>query len=248
MRLSNQTGSLFHMFFMNCTMTPLNNPQVRLALKLACNRKQILASANAGFGTIANDLLGVNFADSAKLPQRKYDPAMAKQLLQQANATGAPFVITCLSDFPGSLETATVYVQQLTNLGLNATVNPVPTATFFADISGSAHKSMIACLPITDRDWPVSAATYLMPNSIRNFSFWASPQWAKEFTKTRRTVNPAARKKQDIALQKQVWATGGILSPCSSPNINASDRNFVGMDDVGFLWALYPGFASARFT
>jgi hypothetical protein len=70
----------------------------------------------------------------------------------------------------------------------------------------------------------------------------------KECNLARRTVNPAVRKKIEFALQKQMWADGGVLLPCSSPTINASDRDFAGMDDAGFSWSQYPGFTSARFT
>ena len=83
-------------------------------------------------------------------------PGMAKQLLHAGNATDTPFVITAQSDIAGSSEIATVYAQQLMNLGLNVTVNPVTHATFFANTPESAKNSMITVLPIADRDWPAS--------------------------------------------------------------------------------------------
>jgi hypothetical protein len=168
---------------------------------------------------------------------------MAKQLLHAANAADTPFVITAQSDIAGSLETATVYAQQLTDLGPNVTVNPVTHATFFANIPDSAKNSTITVLAIADRDWPARAATSFVPSAERDFTFWASSQWVKEFrvkecNLARRTVNPVVREKIEFALQKQMWADGCVLLPCSSPTLNAPDRDFAGMDDAG---SRYPG-------
>ena len=77
-------------FTMRVDVAPFNDPKVRQAMRLICDRQQMIDQALSGYGTLGNDLYGV--FDPAyigdQLPQREQDIEQAKSLLKSAGKEG----------------------------------------------------------------------------------------------------------------------------------------------------------------
>jgi peptide/nickel transport system substrate-binding protein len=73
---------------MLCDVAPFDNNDVRLALKYAVNRQEILDKIVRGQGEVGNDSpvgpANIYRATAAELPQREYDPDKAKAHLKKA--------------------------------------------------------------------------------------------------------------------------------------------------------------------
>ncbi|TWT13008.1 ABC transporter substrate-binding protein [Reyranella sp. CPCC 100927] len=113
---------------------PLQNPKVREALDLAIDRKALAEIAMEGLGKPQNQLVtpGV-FGYSKKVPESKYDPARAKQLLAEAGyANGFKVTLSFTSDrLPGDRQVGTSIAQMLAAIGIDAQANAQPGAVFF---------------------------------------------------------------------------------------------------------------------
>ena len=79
---------------MNTNAAPYNDPRVRQAMKLLIDRKQAIAVARQGYGTIGNDLFAkYDPLYASNIPQRQYDPEKAKSLLKAAGHLDTEFVL-----------------------------------------------------------------------------------------------------------------------------------------------------------
>ena len=77
---------------MFCDVAPYDNVDVRLALKHAINREEIIEKIVFGTGIPGNDFhVSPNMPYWPDLPQRKYDPDKAKSLLKKAGASMPPY-------------------------------------------------------------------------------------------------------------------------------------------------------------
>jgi peptide/nickel transport system substrate-binding protein len=118
--------------------------RVRLALRLAVDRKALVDSVLLGYGTPGNDLFGHGaqyFAEDIPVLERDVDRARA--LLAEAGATGAAVVVRS-ADYETGLNSSTeLFVEQLRALGLDATAQLVGPAEYF-DLDGVAAADALA--------------------------------------------------------------------------------------------------------
>ena len=71
---------------MQCDKAPYDNPDIRMALKEATDRDQILKALFSGYGTLGNDhpIPPTDPYFNSELPQRKYDPEKAAAAFKKA--------------------------------------------------------------------------------------------------------------------------------------------------------------------
>lgn len=120
-------------FDMNVTYPPFADNRVRTAFKLAVDRQAIVDTVLFGQGFVGNDLAGLGFPDYADdIEQRAYDPDRAMALLREAGAEGMSVVLTTGPEIPGMVETATLLVEDLAAIGVNATLEELPAGQLFA--------------------------------------------------------------------------------------------------------------------
>ena len=72
---------------------PFNNNDVRMALKYAVDREQMVKTILGGYGTVGNDNpIGPTYKfHDPEIPQRQYDPDKAKFHLKKAGLTNPTF-------------------------------------------------------------------------------------------------------------------------------------------------------------
>jgi peptide/nickel transport system substrate-binding protein len=71
---------------MQCDKAPYDNADIRMAMKLATDREQILKALFSGYGTVGNDhpIPPTDPYFNSELPQRKYDPEKAAAFLKKS--------------------------------------------------------------------------------------------------------------------------------------------------------------------
>ena len=134
----NSTPSLRHFAFdMNMQVAPFDNPHVRLALKYAIDREEILEKVFFGNATIGNDN---NVAKSLKFaaetpPQYKYDVEKAKEHLKRAGLTSVTVDLS-VSDaaFPGAVTAALLFKDQAARAGITVNVVREPDDGYWSKI------------------------------------------------------------------------------------------------------------------
>ena len=144
-----------YVFNMNLRVKPFDDPRVRLAFKLATNRKQLIDQAMLGYGVVGNDMYGIRQPEyPTNIPQRAYDPARARQLLQQAGATNLSINIHVFNYGISDLSQAatSVYIEQLKAIGVRAKAIDLPYAQFRANLA--SYLDSVQILSYLNSDLP----------------------------------------------------------------------------------------------
>ena len=130
---------------MNMNVAPFTDPRVRMACKLAIDRRSILDRAFLGRGEVGNDLFAPGFPDyPADIPQRPYDPDQARRLLAEAGAPGTPVTLTTAAESTGLVPMCTLLAQQLAAVGLPVTIDERPPGGLYADYDAYGRFPMAA--------------------------------------------------------------------------------------------------------
>lgn len=122
---------------MHCDVAPFDNLDVRMALKLAINREELIEKITFGAATIGND-----FHHSpampyfpADIPQREYDPDQAASLWKKAGMEGQTVTLrTAESITTGAVDAAILYSEHAKAAGIDIKVSREPNDGYWSDV------------------------------------------------------------------------------------------------------------------
>ncbi|MCD9188085.1 MAG: ABC transporter substrate-binding protein [Pyrinomonadaceae bacterium] len=118
-------GSNIQYLGFNTQSPPLNNPKIRQAIAYAINRDEIVSKLFFGQATIAYSILPEGSWAYSTGTKYNYDPAKAKQLLQEAGYKNEPIVFKFTAGQAAISQYAQVIQSALTAVGLNVQIETV---------------------------------------------------------------------------------------------------------------------------
>lgn len=131
-----QTANTYY-FWMNINEPPFNKLAVRQAVNYALDRNAMQKIVWGGLGQATQNVLPPTYPSYVKLKLYHHDVAKARQLIQQAGAKGAK-VTVWTRQVSDALDAAQYYTSVLNSIGLNATLNSLPRATYYSTIGNVA--------------------------------------------------------------------------------------------------------------
>jgi len=135
--VKNASGPGHYVFIMHCDTAPFDNNDLRLALKYAINREEMVEKILRGYGTVGND-----FPINAAYPlfdntieQRKYDPAKAAEHYKKSGHDGSPIILR-VSDvaFPGAVDAAQLFQQSANAAGIPLELKREPGDGYWSEV------------------------------------------------------------------------------------------------------------------
>jgi len=139
---SNRSAGV-HLIALNNTEKPLDDLRVRMAINHGIDVKGIIDAAFFGTGIPSGSPiipgLSVYYNDSLSY---SYNPELARSLLNEAgfnDANKLSLEITVPSNYTMHVDTAQVAVQQLENIGINASIKLVDWDTWLKEVYSSRH-------------------------------------------------------------------------------------------------------------
>ncbi len=137
MVLERTQGRGQNVFVMHVDTSPFDNNDLRLALKYAVDREEMVDKVLRGYGTIGNDI-PVNatyplFDDS--LPQREFDLEKAAEHYKKSGHDGSPIILR-VSDvaFPGAVDAAQLYQQTARKAGIPLELKREPGDGYWSEV------------------------------------------------------------------------------------------------------------------
>ena len=130
-------GRGHYVFIMHVDKAPFDNNDLRMALKLAINRQEMVDKILGGLGTIGNDF-PINaayplFDDT--IPQREYDAAAAAEYYKKSGHDGSPIVLrTAQGAFPGAVEAAQLFQQSAQAAGIPLEIKREPDDGYWSNV------------------------------------------------------------------------------------------------------------------
>ena len=134
--IENAAGKGLYPFNMFCDTAPFDNNDLRMALKLAMDREELLEKILFGYGSVGNDF-PINeayplFPDDVE--QRKFDPEKAAELYKKSGHSGSVLLRTSDVAFPGAVDAAQLYQQSCAKAGITIEIKREPGDGYWSEV------------------------------------------------------------------------------------------------------------------
>ncbi|NGO52893.1 ABC transporter substrate-binding protein [Allomesorhizobium camelthorni] len=134
--IRNHSGPGHYVFIMHCNTAPFDNNDLRMALKLAMDREEMLDKILRGYGSLGNDF-PINasyplFSDD--IEQRKFDPDKAAFHYKKSGHSGSVLLRTSDVAFPGAVDAAQLYQQSCAKAGITIEVKREPGDGYWSEV------------------------------------------------------------------------------------------------------------------
>ncbi|MBT1160013.1 ABC transporter substrate-binding protein [Aminobacter anthyllidis] len=219
-------------------VAPLDNVDVRLALKYAIDRQQLLDTVLHGYGQLGNDHpIAPGTRDFAKdLPQREFDPEKAKFHLKKAGLSDLKVTLSA-SDaaFSGAVDTAVIYQQNAAKAGITLDVAREPADGYWDNVWMKKPWSMSYWAGRPTADWMFSQVYAADANW--NEAHWKNPRFNELLLAARPELDEAKREQMYAEMQAICRDEGGSVIPLFANYVNALSRK-IGHNKIGSSWDL----------
>lgn len=131
------SGPGHYVFIMHCDTAPFDSNELRLALKHAIKRDELVDKILRGYGTVGNDF-PINkayplFDDS--IEQRTYDIEKAKAHYAKSGHDGSPIILRVADGaFPGAVDAAALFQQSAQAAGIPLEIKREPNDGYWSEV------------------------------------------------------------------------------------------------------------------
>ncbi|CCV11227.1 ABC transporter substrate-binding protein [Mesorhizobium sp. STM 4661] len=228
--IQNVTGRGCYLFNMFCDTAPFDNNDVRIALKLALDREQMLDKILRGYGTVGNDF-PINAAYplfSDDIEQRAFDPDKAKFHYKKSGHSGPILLRTSDVAFPGAVDAAQLYQQSCAKAGITLEVKREPGDGYWSEVwqKQPFYASYWTGRSTQDQMYSTS---YLSTAELNDTHF-TNEKFDKLLVKARGELDQEKRKNLYREMSMILRDEGGVMVPFFNQFIDAT-----GPDVKGFV-------------
>lgn len=230
-----RVNSTFHYTLpMFMDVAPFDNNDVRLALKYAIDREQIVEKILRGYGTVGNDhpIAPIMKYYAADLPQRVYDPDKAKFHLKKAGLSDLTVQLHSapLANF---MDAALLYKEQATKAGINLDVIQEPTDGYWSNVW--LKKPFVSCYwnGRATVDWMFS--TCYSGEAPWNDSHFHHERFDKLLKEARAELDEKKRAEMYFECQKIVNEEGGVIVYLFKDNVEGAAKK-IAYENVAGNW------------
>lgn len=247
LNLISSQWAAYNALYFNNTRKPWTDQRVREAMALALNRPGIAAAVYNGLGDlIKSPIPPIMWTYEEQTFKQAYDalPAyaqnvdQAKQLIQQAGATGASS--TLMTD-PGTNPKTALFVQQAGQaIGLNIQIKTVPftqkTSLEYAD--GPKEYDMDLLTWVADTPDPLSniALEYNSANTVTNIASYKNATVDQELIAAQQAKDDAEEAQHVIAAQAQIMKDVPMVPVIAPDALVPLNKRLTGFDASFFSY------------
>ncbi len=242
------TGPRHYVLAMRVGIAPYDNKDVRLALKYAMNREELLQKILRGHGKIGNDNpIGTSYRYfDPNLEQIAYDPDKAKFHLKQAGLDSLDVKLSAAdAAFTGAVDTAVLYREHAKAAGINIEVVREPNDGYWSNVNGKKPFSASYWGGYTTET--EMFATGYTPGAAWNETNYDNPDFMALLNQAKAELDEGKRGGMFSELQRILRDDGGIIVPFFANDILArsdrvahgelaSDRGFDGRHIIERWW------------
>jgi peptide/nickel transport system substrate-binding protein len=215
-------GRQHYTFAMRTDTGPFDNLDVRLALKYAIDRQEILDKVLGGIGALGNDqpISPAYRYYNPDIPQRMYDPDKAKFHLKQAGMTNlrVPLSVADVA-FQGAVDAGTLYREHAAKAGIEIDVVREANDGYWSDVWLKKPWYAIVWFGRGTVDWTFSL-TYAA-GAAWNDTFWEHERFNKLLLEARAELDQEKRRGMYYEMQQILHDDGGAVIPVFAPFLEA---------------------------
>lgn len=215
--------------YMQIDAQQFKDPRVRMAMRLAADRKAFVDNVALGFGSVGNDLYGKGQPSyNDDIPEREHDPEKAKALLKAAGIDRLALTLPTSDAAPGMLATGALYKQQAAASNIDVTLKKIPADSYYSNDlylkpGGFFYQTQWS------QGFESQAADGLLKDAPYNETHWFDDGWDQQFFKAQGIVDPDERNAAYRDLQQPLWDTGGYIIPFVYETLDAAGAKVKGI-------------------
>lgn len=230
LRIFKMEGGGYISFNMRCDVEPFNNPDMRLAMKLAIDREDMLQRVVAGIGSVGNDtpVPSNDAVFSANVPQKSYDPERARALFESVGYTGTIVLHTSDAISSRAIDMATVFQEHAARAGIPIEVQRDPSDGYWGTVVGNApfHVSARSARPTADAIF----ATAFLSTSGNNECKWVNEDFDAAIIAARAEADPVRRLAFYERAQEICSVDGGTIIPFFTATVQGTGADVDGFN------------------
>ncbi|MBZ9761666.1 ABC transporter substrate-binding protein [Mesorhizobium sp. CA8] len=236
-KILEMTGKKHYTLPMLTNHAPYDNPDVRMALKLAINRQELLDKVLAGHGALGNDQpIASSNRFVAHLPQREYDPDQARSLMKKAGMENTVFQLHAAdAAFAGAVDTATLFQAHAAAAGIKIDIVREPNDGYWSNVWRKKDFAMAYWSGRPTEDWMFSSA--YQTGASWNDSNWSNPRFDEVIKLARAELDDSKRADLYKEAQLLVRDQGGVIIPMFANDVIAHRQNVM-YDKPSAAWEL----------
>ncbi|HGG06256.1 MAG TPA: ABC transporter substrate-binding protein [Aliiroseovarius sp.] len=246
LEVRNVSGRGHYVFIMRIETDEFVNNDLRMALKLAINRQEMVDKILRGYGGVGNDM-PINaayplFDDT--IPQREYDPEAAAEFYKKSGHDGSPIILrTADGAFPGAVEAAQLFQESAKAAGIPLEVKREPNDGYWSEVWNKQPfcASYWGGRPVQDQMY----STAYLSSADWNDTQWKRPEFDAMLLEARAELDLAKRKDIYSRMGRMLRDEGGLILPMFNDFIDAISDKVGGYEDDP-NGGLMNGFFAAR--
>ncbi len=234
------TGTLHYTFPMRLDTPPFDNLDLRLALKHAINRQEMVDKILLGHGLVGNDhpISVANQFHNGDLAQREYDPEKAAFHYKKSGHSGAIPLSSSDAAFAGAVDAAQLIKSSAAAAGIEIDVVREPSDGYWSNVWNK--KGWCACYwgGRPTEDWMFSSA--YVDSTEWNDTAWKTTDASAKFNKlvleARAELDQDKRRTIYAECQKLIHEDGGAIVPMWANYIHASSKKLAHGENIAGNW------------
>lgn len=208
------SGNAHYVFPMDARAAPFNDNNVRLALKYAFDRQELVDKILAGHGSVANDnpIGPANRYYFAEMEAKTYDPDKAKFHLKEAGMDKLEVTLSAANAaFSGAVDAAVLMSEKAAAAGITINVDRVPDDGYWDNVwmKKPFAASYWGGRPVEDQMF----TTAYVSGAEWNESFWSNEAFDKLLVAARSELDDAKRREMYQEMQRLVSFEGSTIIP-----------------------------------
>ena len=238
LQIVNVPAGLQYTFPMLIDHPPYDNIDVRLALKYAVDREDMLKRILSGYGTLANDhpIAPIIRFHASELPQRKYDPEKAKFHMKKAGMTAHRFKLHAAdAAFQGAMDASILMKEHAAKADIKIDVVQEPIDGYWENVW--RKKSWSACFwnSRATADWMFSVE--YASKAAWNDMNWKHDRFDDLLEKARGELDDAKRRQMYVEMQRIVSDEGAVIIPMFANMVDVASKK-LGFNNPAGNWEL----------
>ncbi len=221
---------------MFCDQAPFDQVDVRLALKYAINRDEIIEKIMFGTATKGNDVhISPNMPYYAELEQRPYDPDQAKHHLKKAGLENLKVDLSATNSvYPGSVDMCVLYSEQAKSAGIDINVVQEPGDGYWSDVWLKKPFCFVkwGARPTPDNILSLAYAA----DAAWNESHWQNPRFNELLVQARSELDDGKRAEMYHEMQVLAKDDGGTIIPTFLNYVYARRNNVMHGKNLSASW------------
>ena len=231
------TGTQHYTAPMITTNAPFDNNDVRLALKYAVDRDELVQKVLRGHGLPGNDhpIAPANRYYAKELEQRKYDPDKARFHLKKAGLDSLSVKLSSAdAAFEGAVDAATLWSESAKKCGIDIEVVREPNDGYWDNVW--LKKDWTMCFwggrPTEDAMFSVAYAN----GADWNDSYWSHKRFNELLVAARAELDDNKRRDMYVEMQTIVRDEGGVPNMMYANYLDVNNKRVKNDGNIAINW------------